>query len=134
MKLQLSVMQIGMHVLLSGSTGYLIKFGESLISWKTRKQIIVWRSSDEAENRSLASTVTELVWLVSRYAERVEGWGTLTSSNISWQQVFYSINLMQCIMSALNTLRWTVISFEKNFKMDRLILSMFQHNISMQIC
>ncbi|WVZ17715.1 hypothetical protein V8G54_010697 [Vigna mungo] len=44
-------------------TGFTIYLGNSLISWRSKKQPSVSRSSSEAEYRSLASTVCEMQWL-----------------------------------------------------------------------
>ncbi|KAJ1700873.1 hypothetical protein LUZ63_000652 [Rhynchospora breviuscula] len=46
-------------------TGYFVKLGNSPISWRTKKQPTVSRSSAEAEYRSMATLACELTWLTS---------------------------------------------------------------------
>lgn len=45
-------------------TGYVLLLGSSTVTWKSKKQSIVSRSSSEAEYRALASTASEIMWLV----------------------------------------------------------------------
>ncbi|XP_047267613.1 uncharacterized protein LOC124898041 [Capsicum annuum] len=57
-------MKLGQGVLM-----YFVKFGESILSWKSKKQNTISRSLAEAECRSFAATVAELVLLLGLLKE-----------------------------------------------------------------
>jgi hypothetical protein len=46
-------------------TGFYVFLGETLISWKSKKQQTVSRSSVESEYKSVASTCCEITWLLT---------------------------------------------------------------------
>ncbi|KAH9696545.1 retrovirus-related pol polyprotein from transposon RE2 [Citrus sinensis] len=48
---------------------YCIYLGNNLISWSSKKQYVVTRSSAESEYRALAATSAELTWLQSLFTE-----------------------------------------------------------------
>ncbi|KAG8481655.1 hypothetical protein CXB51_026498 [Gossypium anomalum] len=51
------------------TTGYFVYYGDNPISWCSKKQQVVSRSTAEAEYRSLAATTSDVTWLVSLLTE-----------------------------------------------------------------
>ncbi|KAL5573798.1 hypothetical protein UlMin_023395 [Ulmus minor] len=45
------------------TTGYCIYLGNNLVSWSSKKQAVVSRSSTKVEYRSLANATSEIIWI-----------------------------------------------------------------------
>ncbi|WVZ09976.1 hypothetical protein V8G54_014506 [Vigna mungo] len=74
------------------TTGYLLYLGSTPISWSSRKQRSVARSSNEAEYKALADTTNELQWVLSLFTEL----GHMPTTN----PVIYCDNLGATTLSA----------------------------------
>ncbi|KAG8478459.1 hypothetical protein CXB51_028363 [Gossypium anomalum] len=51
------------------TTGYCVYFGHSPVSWSSKRQSVISRSTAEAEYHKLAATTSGITWLVSLLAE-----------------------------------------------------------------
>ncbi|GKA53497.1 cysteine-rich receptor-like protein kinase 8 [Tanacetum coccineum] len=78
LKLQADVVQLkaycdstweGCPMTKRSTIGYCILLGDSSVSWKSKKQAVVSRSSAEAEYRAMALTCCEVTWLVSFFKD-----------------------------------------------------------------
>jgi hypothetical protein len=92
------------------TTGYCFLLGTSLISWHSKKQSIVVRSSTEAEYRALADTTSELLWL--RWLLQDMGVSFLQPllSTVTIE-VLFRLPIMMFFMNGPNILRLIVILF-----------------------
>jgi hypothetical protein len=64
----------------SSTSANLVYLGNNLISWSSKKQKTIARSSTEAEYRSVAATAAELCWIRSLLSELCVNCSTLQSS------------------------------------------------------
>lgn len=49
--------------------GYLVSYGENLVSWQSKKQATVAHSSTEAEYKNLADATSKAIWVVKLLQE-----------------------------------------------------------------
>uniref|UniRef100_A0A3Q7GX56 Reverse transcriptase Ty1/copia-type domain-containing protein n=1 Tax=Solanum lycopersicum TaxID=4081 RepID=A0A3Q7GX56_SOLLC len=82
-------------------SGFMVKMGESMISWKSKKQATVSRSSTEAEYRSMASSIAEITWIVKLFKELGAKIQTPSKEHFGWFLEMYQ-------MSALHTYNYKI--------------------------
>lgn len=70
--------------------GYCVYLGDSLVSWSSRKQQAVARSSTESEYRALSNLTSEILWIQSLLKEI---WFPSPSSAILWCDNMSAISL-----------------------------------------
>ena len=78
--------------------------GDSLISWRSKKQTVVVRSNTEAEYRALEATTTERIWLRGYY--RILVLTVPLKLNFTMIiEVLFKLLIMMSSMNVLNILR-----------------------------
>ena len=95
--------------------GYFIMLGNSSISWKSKQQTIVSRSSVEAEYRAAFAT-SELVWIRSFLASLGIFRSTMKLHCDSQKLLHKARN--QCFMRERNSLKQIVISFRRSWRQE----------------
>ncbi|GAA0139061.1 hypothetical protein LIER_00684 [Lithospermum erythrorhizon] len=101
--------------------GWFVFFGSSVISWKTKKQHTVSRSSVEAEYRSMAAITAELKWLKAL----LESIGVHHNKSMHCfviVNLHYTLRRTQYFMNILSTLRSIVTMSGMLYKMVSLLL------------
>ncbi|XP_068323337.1 uncharacterized mitochondrial protein AtMg00810-like [Pyrus communis] len=92
------------------TTGYCTLVGGNLVTWKSKKQNVIARSSAEAEYRAMASTACELIWLKGLLSDL--GFSINTPMSLFCDnQAAMHIASNPCSMNAPNTLKLTVTTF-----------------------
>ena len=86
------------------TTGYCVLIGGNLIYWKSKKQVVVARSSAEAEYRAMALATCELVWLKQLLQELKFGGGAkmkLICDNHTTLYIASNQNTITCSIASI---------------------------------
>jgi hypothetical protein len=102
-------------------TGWCMFLGDSLISWKSKKQDRVSKSSTESEYRAMSAACSEIVWLRGLLAEMGFHQTTPTLLHAD-NRVLFRLLRIPSSMSAPNILKWIVTL---SAKLSMLMLFLF---------
>ncbi|XP_044497649.1 uncharacterized mitochondrial protein AtMg00810-like [Mangifera indica] len=98
-------------------TGFCLKLGDSLISWKTKKQSTVSLSSAEAEYKAIAKTTCKIIWVRGLLKDlRIETTELISCFVIIRQQMISQ--QIQFSMKEPSTLKLTATLSETKFKRE----------------
>ena len=114
------------------TSGYCVSIGDNLISWKSKKQSVVARSSAETKYRVMASAACELIWLKQLLKELQFGEVTQMTL-ICDNQAALHISSNPVFHEGPNILRMIVISFEKRLYQEISRVSLLIQIINYQI-
>jgi len=119
------------------TTDYCMFVGGNLVSWKSKKQNVVARSSTEAEYHAMTSTACELVWLKRLLTDLCCPCSilmTLYCEIIVIIKQPCTLRLILFFMNARSTLKLIVTTFSNKFSQNLLLLIMCVQPINWQIC
>lgn len=95
------------------TTGYAVYLGRNLISWSSRKQKSVSRSSTEAEYRAIANTTSELLWVRNLLQEL----GITVDTPVLWCD---NIGATSLTVNPLHHSRMKHVQIDVHFVRDRV--------------
>jgi hypothetical protein len=111
--------------------GFCIFLGSNIIFWSAKKQAMISHSSIEAEYHSLAITCTELLWLYYLLQElhthlflTHPHYGVITLEQLT-------LPLTRYFMLVQNTLKLTIILFERELHPKNFMFGLFLHRINL---
>lgn len=106
--------------------GYCVFIGSNMVSWSSKKQARVSRSSAEAEYRAIAHAVVDTWWL------QIAIFKSLLLFSVTMWVLLISLQI-QSIMLELNTLRLIFTLFGSAFRGDIIVLNTSLHMTSLPI-
>ena len=114
------------------TSDYCVFLGDNLVSWCSKRQPTVSRSSVEAEYRGVANVVSETCWIRNLLLELHCPIPTTTLVYCDNVSAIY-LPPTRLIINALNILRWIFILFVKRSNVVMFGFFMYLHVIKLQI-
>ncbi|WMV33164.1 hypothetical protein MTR67_026549 [Solanum verrucosum] len=105
-------------------SGWCMFLGESLISWKSKKQDRVSKSSTKAEYRSISNACSELYGFLY-YLLRLDLLNLILLFSTLTIQVRFRLLLIQFFIRRPNTSKWIVIIYEQQKINESLLFHMY---------